>query len=211
MPETGSHGTCGAGNGSLDWAAPDSLRVIPPEPFVTSVVRSTVMLAEMLRLRARPQDLPARDGIVAGSVIAVVGASMLSVHALYAPGRALLRVVVDVLIEAAFVFGALRVTGRMERYRQTFSALCGTGALLALLTWPLVDIVVERPPGSALAALAMLLLLAIYAWSTLVIGHILRHALELSLARAVALALAYVVVSSLLGDALVPPLTGMAP
>jgi len=178
---------------------------------VVSVLRSSLVFAELLRLRARPQDLPARDGVVVGSVLAVFGASMLAVHEIYTPGRAVGRVLVDVLLEAGFVLGVLRVTGRPERFRQTFSALCGTGAILVLLTWPLVDIVVQRPPGSALAGIALLLLLAIYGWSALVIGHILRYALDLSLGRAVLLALAYVLVSSLLGDALVPPPMGMTP
>lgn len=162
------------------------------------------VFADMLRLRTRPQDLPASEPLLAGSVVALAGASMLAIRRLYPPDLAAARIGIDLALQVAFVLAALRLSGRPERFRQTFTALCGTGALLVLLSWPLLDIVVERSPGESLFALGLLALFAVYGWSVVVVGHILRHALDLGLGRGIALALAYIVVSALVGDALVP-------
>lgn len=162
------------------------------------------LFVDMLRLRARPQDLPASDRLLLGSVVVLAAASMLAIRRLYPPDLALARIGLDLVLQVAFVLGALRLTGRPERFRQTFTALCGTGALLVLLTWPLLDVLLEREPGEDLFALAMLALFGIYGWSVVVFGHILRHALELGLGRAVLVALAYVLASTLIADTIVP-------
>lgn len=162
------------------------------------------VFADMLRLRARPQDVPASDTLLLGSVVAVAGASMLAIRRLYPADLAAARIGIDLLLQLAFVLGALQVTGHPERFRQTFTALCGTGALLVLLSWPLLDVLLDTERGASLHALGSFALLGLYAWSVVVVGHILRHALELRLGAAVMLALAYVVASVIIGDTLVP-------
>ncbi|MDZ7747856.1 MAG: hypothetical protein U5K43_02645 [Halofilum sp. (in: g-proteobacteria)] len=137
-------------------------------------------------------------------MVALIAASMLAIRRLYPPDLAFARIGLDLALQVAFVLGALRLTGRPERFRQTFTALCGTGALLVLLTWPLLDVLLEREPGEDLFALAMLALFAVYGWSVVVVGHILRHALDLGLGRAVLLALAYILASTLVADTIVP-------
>lgn len=163
------------------------------------------LFAEMLRLRAAPQDLPARDDVVAGSVVAAAVATTLAIRPVYPLELAAARVALDLVLQLALVVAALRLTGHPERLRQTFSALCGTGAILVLLTWPLLDILSSQPPESELAAGAVLLLFGIYGWGVLVMGHILRHALGLTLGRGVLLALGYVIVATIIADVTVPP------
>lgn len=163
------------------------------------------LFAEMLRLRAAPQDLPARDGILVGSVVAAVVAAILALRSIYPLDLAAARIALDLALQLVFVVALLRLVGHPERFRQTFSALCGTGALLVLLTWPLNDILASRPPESGLAAGAVMLLFGIYGWSVLVTGHILRHALDLTLGRGVAVALGYVLVATFIAAFAVPP------
>lgn len=158
----------------------------------------------MLRLRARPQDLPATDTVLMGTVLAAVGAGLLAIRRLYPTDMALARIGVDLALQLGFVVAALRVTGRPERFRQTFSALCGTGALLVLLTWPLIDILMDQGPEDQLFGVALITLFAVYGWSVVVVGHILRHALELGFGKSVLLALAYLLASTALADSVVP-------
>ena len=162
------------------------------------------LFVDMVRLRTRPQDLPASDGLLIGSVVAVIVASLLAIRQLYPVDLALARTGLDLALQFAFVTGALRMTGHPERFRQTFTALCGTGAILVLLTWPLLDILIDRTPADDLFLLALLLLFGVYGWSVTVIGHILRHALDLSLRRGVLIALGYVLLSTAIADTLVP-------
>lgn len=161
-------------------------------------------LIHMLQLRAGPQDLPATDRMLLGSIAAVVVASLLAIRSLYPLELALARIGVDLLVQAGFVFAALQWTGHPARFRQTYAALCGTGALLVLLIWPLVDILGDRGPEATLSGIALMLLFGIYGWSVAVIGHILRHALELRMGVAVLLALGYFIGSAAIVETLVP-------
>ena len=169
------------------------------------------LFADMLRLRARPQDLPASDSLLLGSVAAAIGASMLAIRRLYPPDLALARIGMDLLLQLGFVVAALRITGRPERFRQTFTALCGTGALLVLLTWPLIEIVLERGPEETLFGVALITLFAVYGWSVVVVGHILRHALDIGLGKAVGISLAYMLASTAIADSVVPVPEGGMP
>ena len=161
-------------------------------------------LIHLLQLRAGPQDLPASDGVLLGSIAAVVVASLLAVRSLYPLDLALARIGLDLLLQAGFVFAALQWTGHPARFHQTYTALCGTGALLVLLIWPLVDVIEDRGPEATLSGVAVILLFAIYGWSVAVIGHILRHALDLRMAPAVLLAVGYFIGSAALIETLVP-------
>lgn len=161
-------------------------------------------LIHLLQLRAGPQDLPATDRVLLGTIAGVVLASLLAVRSLYPLDLALARIGIDLLLQAGFVFVALQWTGHPARFRQTYAALCGTGALLVLLIWPLVDIVGERGPEAPLSGVALILLFGIYGWSVAVIGHILRHALELRMGAAVLLALGYFIGSAALIETLMP-------
>lgn len=167
-------------------------------------------LVSMLQLRAGPQALPASDRVLLGSIAAVIATSLLAVRSLYPLDLAAVRIGLDLLLQAAFVFAALRWTGHPARFRQTYAALCGTGALLVLLVWPLVDILQDRPPEDTLAGVALMLLFGIYGWSVAVIGHILRHALDLRMGPAVLLALGYFIGTAAIIEMLLPGETGGA-
>lgn len=163
------------------------------------------LFVDMVRLRARPQDLPASDGLLLASVAAVVGITILAVRPFYPLEAGAARVGLDLLLQVAIVLGALRATGRGERFRQTFTAICGTGVIFTLLSWPLYVILVDRDPAHPLAAAAVLLVLAIYAWAVVVAGHILRHAFDVRMAAGLGLALIYIVVTTAIGEILLPP------
>lgn len=161
------------------------------------------VFADMLRLRAGPQDLPASAAVLYGSLAAAAISAMLAIQRLYPFDVAGARVGLDLALQFALVTGALRVTGRPERFRQTYAALCGTGAFIVLLSWPLFDIMLDGAQ-TGLASIAGLLLLGLYGWSVVIVGHILRHALDLTLGKGVVIALIYVVVSTAIADLLLP-------
>ena len=168
---------------------------------MASVLQTFIRL---LQLRSGPQDLPATDRVLLGSIVAAVAASLLAVRSLYPFELALGRIGLDLLLQAGFILAALHWTGHPARFRQTYAAFCGTGALLVLLIWPLVDILQERGPEETLSGIALVLLFGIYGWSVAVIGHILRHALELRMSAAVVLALGYFIGSAAIIETLLP-------
>lgn len=158
----------------------------------------------MLQLRAGPQDLPANDRVFLGSVIALVGVSLVVASSIYPIRLALVRIGLDLLLQIVVVASLLQWAGHPRRFRQTFSALCGTGVLLVLLMWPLIDILQDRAPGDSLTGAATVGLFGLYGWSVAVIAHILRHALEIRMSQAVLLALGYFIGAIIVIETLAP-------
>ncbi|MDZ7829402.1 MAG: hypothetical protein U5K33_07915 [Halofilum sp. (in: g-proteobacteria)] len=158
----------------------------------------------MLQLRAGPQDLPASDRVFLGSVAALIGVSLLVATTIYPARLALVRIGIDLLLQIVVVASLLHWAGHPRRFRQTFAAMCGTGVLLILLMWPLIDILHDRAPEETLTGAATIGLFGLYGWSIAVIAHILRHALELRMAQAVLLALGYFIGSVIVVETLAP-------
>ncbi len=163
------------------------------------------LFVDLVRLRARPQDLPASDGLLLVCALALAVTTTLALQPFYPLTTGSARVGLDLLLQVVIVQGALRTIGHPERFRQTFTAICGTGVIFTLLAWPLYTILVDRDPSHPLAGASVLLVLGIYIWAVAVLGHILRHALEVRMSAALAFALLYVVVTTAIGETLLPP------
>lgn len=149
-------------------------------------------------LRAGPQDLPAARFLLwlSGLAYFAVGMAM-SVQNLDVP-RAILLVVLDVALLAALLFALLWSRALLERYRQTLTALLGTGAMLQaavmpILSWQQAGLADETISPALM--LASLLLWVWLLWDLMVIGHILRHTLATRLQIGVLLGLAYLFIS----------------
>jgi hypothetical protein len=168
------------------------------------VARLVLLVAEMLRLRTAPQQIPASNTLAWAAVIALAVASLLASQRLYTSDVAFGRVGLDLVIHVLFFSGILRWAGHPERFPQTFTAACGTSTLLVLLAWPLLDIVAERSQDDPLYGVATFMLLGINIWLVVVFGHILSHALEIRLRRGIALSLAFVLASVLIANAVFP-------
>ena len=119
--------------------------------------------------------------------------------------RALVAELLDLGLGAGLLFAALQVRGHPGRWRQTYIALLGMGALFGVvaLVYRLLALALGLEP---LAALLDLLLLF---WSLLVMGHILRQALEIPLLLAILIAVAYTMfLLGLLAQLLLPEAAG---
>ena len=160
------------------------------------VARLLQLFCDILLFRRGPQDVPASPALLALALLASLAASLLVGLQAFAPVLALGRVALETALSAALLIALLTVYGYGGRFLQSFTALCATGAILALLAWPLFGIIVERPAEDGLATVAMLLLWLLFAWSLLVTAHILRHTLDLGWAGGLLLALAYVLLAA---------------
>jgi len=159
---------------------------------------------DLLLLRAGPQHLPASPLLLAGAVAAAAISSLLLANETFAPGVAVGRTALDLGLTALLLFALLHYNGLADRFRQSFTAACGTGAILALLTWPLFRLVMAGGEGDGSAVAAMVGVLLIVGWNIVVLGHILRHALDTGLGRGIALALVYLLILTLIGEWLMP-------
>lgn len=119
--------------------------------------------------------------------------------------RALVAELLDLGLGAGLLFAALQVRGHPGRWRQTYIALLGMGALFGVvaLVYRLLALALGLEP------LADLLDLLLLFWSLLVMGHILRQALEIPLLLAILIAVAYTMfLLGLLAQLLLPEAAG---
>ena len=161
---------------------------------------------DLCLLRRKPQDLPASSalfGLVLG--VALLGGLLLSVSAGASLVAAVGQTLLDLLLMLAVLHLALKALNKQARYLQAATALVGADAVIGLVA--LLPVSLMRPvdtgaePGGDLV-FAGLLFLGLVVWSVLVVGHILRHTFDLTLAQGVVIAIAfdvfsYVVISGL--------------
>lgn len=162
------------------------------------------LFVDILLLRAGPQDVPASFALFMLALLASAVTSLLLALESFSGREAILRVTVELGLSALLLAALLAFHGHRARFVQSFTAVCGTGALLALVAWPLFGIALARPAEDGLAVLALLLLWLLFAWSILVVGHILRNALEFGWFRSLMLALAYALLIAALGEWALP-------
>ena len=145
-------------------------------------------------LRAGPQDLPASQSALTLSLLAYAATSIALSVLTQSFENNVLYGLADTLTLAALTFTLLMVRRLPQRFTQTLSALAGTGAMIALLAVPLVLLQNVTP----------LPLLLITVWNLAVTGHILRHALNVSLPMGILASMGYLLASLTLAMLLAP-------
>jgi hypothetical protein len=139
-------------------------------------------------LRAAPQDLPVSRSVMLGALVVYATAGVLGVLDVLTLENAIVAAAVDTLLLAAVTHLVLQWRRLENRLAQTLTALAGCGALLSLLAWGAAGLVREAFQPEWVWAVFLV-------WYTLVFGHILRHALSITLAAGVAASLLYLIFS----------------
>jgi len=90
---------------------------------------------------------------------------------------------VDTTLLVTLAFISLWINDTPERRLQTITALAGAGSLLQLVAWPILFWLSSagEVDNSTLLFIPRWALLLLVLWNILVIAHILRHALSVSL------------------------------
>jgi uncharacterized membrane protein YjgN (DUF898 family) len=166
------------------------------------------LFRDLILLKRGPQDLPHSPALLGGLILADLVVSLGFVQAI-APkagqnlaGVALLQL--SLLLGLPYV--VLQLARRTARFNQTASALVGVDLVFTLLAIPLLLGIAPAAGQSpnALQSLLALAAIALVSWQLVVRGHILRHALELSLAQGVLIALIFFLFEQLLLASLQP-------
>jgi hypothetical protein len=159
----------------------------------TAMTALITLFFNIMRLKAAPQDLPCSRFLMLaciGSYLLVgIGVSLLD----QSLGLALLSASIDTGLLIGLAYLALWIRNYQGRAVQTVTAFTGTGTLFELIGWPLVAWL-QQTSGGTTSSLSLLLLLLII-WNIVVIGHILRHAVEIPMWVGSGVALMYVYTS----------------
>jgi hypothetical protein len=150
--------------------------------------------------RAGPQSVPDSQPLLLLAAAMYIAANVLFIFAQY-PAGSMPAVAVDFVLLSAWCAGLLAFFGHQGRVRQTLTAMFGAGALLQMITLPLVAL----PELGIPLAVTMLALVMVLLWSTAVHGYILSLALGKSFGIGIALAVVYFLLSNgIVGPLLAP-------
>ncbi len=103
----------------------------------------------------------------------------------------------DCILQVAFLVVLMWLAQKLERFNQTAIALFGTGAIIMMPAIPISLIATQNNLASMQMA-ATLMIFGILAWSILVMGHVLRHALDTHLVIGILIASTYIVINIVL-------------
>jgi len=146
---------------------------------------------DLCLLRAKPQQLPGSPVLFWLMLLAYLCAGMLLIYQERETAiEALLESMVDALLLLGLLYVLLQVRRLTARFLQSATALLGVSALLSLVAVPLLTQGASGDSESAVAMLAATLLLVLIVWNLVVFGHILRHALGVTLGLGIVLAFA---------------------
>lgn len=146
-------------------------------------------------LRVAPQDLPASDTLMAMTVFLYMATSFVMAVPQLPLGSSALAAVIDTLLMTGMSYLMLWARLMPERWRQTLTALAGSGALLGLVAIPLVYWEAQAGPASQASLMPQIILLAMLFWNLVVVAHILRHALSIVMMLAALLSTFYLYIS----------------
>lgn len=147
-------------------------------------------------LRRAPQDLPASGALFAIVVLLSVAVGAVGVSDVIPGLAAFAAAMLDAVIAMVLLRLALMLKNHSGRFLQTATALFGSSIIMGLIALPLQLAVDDQAevvgPFVSVAYLFLLI------WIQVIIGHILRHALGVSMMLGVGLALTYSVVSGVI-------------
>ncbi len=157
-------------------------------------------------LRRAPQDLSASGALFVIVVLISVAVGAVGVSDVIPGLAAIAAAMLDAVIAMVLLRLALMLKNHSGRFIQTATALFGSSIIMGLIALPLQLAVGDDPQVvTPFVSVAYLLLLI---WMQVIIGHILRHALDVSMMLGVGLALTYSVVSGVIIQSLfLPPAT----
>jgi len=164
------------------------------------------IFVDIVLWRRGPQDLPASSLLLALTVAAYVGVSVVQL-ALEGESAAtwFFFVVIDPLLLAAWVWLVLRIFRHPERFVQAVAAVFGTGAVLGLFMYLPLQLLATglgfEPTSGAAQALGLLTVIVF----ALVTGRIIKLATDTGMFTGVAAALTYFLVVNYLVVALRGP------
>ncbi len=169
------------------------------------MLRTPKLFVDLCLLRANPQDLPHSSSLALLTLVTYTLLSYLLALSSTTPGTALLAALVDVGMLVGLAYAGLWILDLKNRLIKLVTALAGSGTVWQLVALPVMSLLIDgadKASDTALAALGYMLLLALVAWAIFIIGHILRHALNMKFFFALGVALLYVYTSMRVGSAL---------
>ena len=160
-------------------------------------------LWDIVLIRRGPRDLAPSWSLLAVLAALYLATSVLGARLAYGAPHAFLRGGLDLVLTVAVFSAVLAFRDRGHRLLQTLSALFGVGIVLAVPDFVLLLLI--QSASKSEAVLLQLLAIVLLVWNVVVVGHIVRAALDVRLFTGITVAMTYIVGSTLLFSYLPAP------
>lgn len=164
-------------------------------------------LIALLFLKSAPQYLSFDKSLAIRLSFLYWFSGVLVLSSTLRPGLEVQSMVLSLAILLGFTYTMLRAFNLEARFLQTISAMAGVSVLFNLVSWPLLYVVSVETDNEALQTLVSLLFLMLISWEILVKAHIFKHALELSMFKAMVLSFALFFITMTLSQLLFPSMS----
>jgi hypothetical protein len=170
------------------------------------VLSLIVAFVEIALHRRGPEHLPASRFLFTLVVVIYLVVALLTTRVLNDPSYPIPAVLIQLVLELAFIWCVLRAFERQRRFVQAATAVFGTDTLLNLLGLPLVawHRALDAPP-TELTLPQLLQFLLWVVWSIDISAVIMARALERPYVVALAIVVGYSMLSAALHFTLFPP------
>ncbi|MCP4283322.1 MAG: hypothetical protein GY792_02545 [Gammaproteobacteria bacterium] len=155
------------------------------------------VFVDICLLRTGPQDLPGSAFLVLlTATLSLLTGTIVIVETFGSLANALTAQLLDILLLLGLLRLLLQAKGKSARFMQTASALFGSGVLINLVTMPLQLVASGDSSGSTANDLIGLFYLVFIIWAIVIVGHIIRHALEIRMVSGIVIALGYFLIAN---------------
>ena len=152
----------------------------------------------MTLLRANPQDGPSSQNLQVTLLVLCFLTSILAALALYNLWSSVAHSILDLAF--LYLFTLVLLHNSKERIKQTFCAFLGTGFIIGLVNALAFNGLIQDKNIESISAFDMAIFLLIFAWTVLVYGHIVRHAIDVKLFSGIGVVLGYTLVTMILRE-----------
>ena len=139
--------------------------------------------ANLVTFRAKPQDIPDSHQLLVLTALLALATSLLTATIGDTFGATLAISTLQVIIFATVIWLVLKYNGVPERWRQTITALFGALTLMQLIGWIVSPGADHMTQPSAMPTLPAPIVMAVAAWYLAIMTHVLRHAIDSSIAK----------------------------
>jgi len=162
------------------------------------MLRYIKFYTELCFLRVAPQDAPSSSNVFYISVFSyfMVGAFVISLNQTILTGLFLSGVQTALLMFLANL--VLWIKKTPERYHQTMSALCATGAIIGLIALPIMSVLATGSTTGVdtdTISFGFIIWLVLILWESYVVAHILKHSMDIPMMAGLAGAFIYMYLS----------------
>ena len=156
----------------------------------------TRLLQQFLKiafLTGKPYDLPANAATLQLAVTLSFLTYVVATWQVYSPGSAIGHALLDIALAGVVLYFALAIVGKLARFSQAFSGLCGANAVLNAVTLPVIYSRVNNTDPEAQQA--HLIDFFFLVWSISVVAHIIRYSFDTNIPISIAASVGYIILA----------------